>query len=401
MASSSSYQEALQQLQNLTSKPLPIGVQYTAIKAMEKELARPETTQSLFREVKQLIEDIIKIDQAFERVKTELGRIDDRIFIGKPAEDFQPRWIGIQQRFVVLIWSSYKTAKQTGAYVRGTFTQFVDVILPGLEEIQNYTDYTVVAADLKEFTSSTGPFGGRFEAQNQARKCSLAYTDLRHDIEAFKDGFDLFTQEQGVEPHEDMVHLHGEIDRLKIEIKRCKFMVLAIGTSLGVSTSFAEVGSIASLATLGLLGPATTTKIFLAGTAPALLGFKSLVAFISRISEHKGALSRVHVEMNNLMARDRLLEQLQTTLKIQGAGINDVCKRIDQLNVIYSYVLHDAELIAADLKAVIRGADSKVFLARLKLIRGTYGALAYALKEYTMRIEGHSFRFGQADYKSS
>ncbi|KAG5642484.1 hypothetical protein DXG03_002734 [Asterophora parasitica] len=278
-----SYQDALKQLQKFTAGPLPTDVQCTALKSMEKELSKPETTQSILREVKHLMEKVIKIDQAFERVKTEVERIDGMPFIGKPVEKFRPRWIGLQRRFVVLLWESRQTVRQTAAYVK----EFVGVILPELEDIQNQADFRVAAADLKEFIRRPNPFGGKLdskEAGNKGRKCSHAFTDLRRDIGRFRANFDLFADDQGVDPHEDILRLREEISRLNIEIERGDMMVRSMGVALGASTSSADASSVASLAALNLLAPATTLKVFLAGAAPALMGLRGLVAHVAKTS---------------------------------------------------------------------------------------------------------------------
>ncbi|KAF8069965.1 hypothetical protein FPV67DRAFT_1667868 [Lyophyllum atratum] len=398
MSNPPTYQVAMRQLELLKSQPIPLEIRCTAHKAMEKELSKPEITRSCLEEVKQLIDIVIKIDQAFERIKTDLGKIDNSYIICKPVHKFQPSWIALQQRFAVLLWIR---AQPQGRQAH--MSRFLNVILPGLEDIRSNADYKDAAADLKEFIGRKDPFRTKLHSKqnpSQPQKHSQAFADLLRDITLFKNGIDLFAQEQGVELHEDVIRLHGVIDRLNLEVECCEMMILSIGIALGVTGPAVCAESVASLAALGLLGPAVTRQILFAGATAALPEIKGLIAFVSNTNEYEKGISSTRMQVNDLKTGANILERLQVALKTQEAGITDTCGRIDRLAAIRSYVAHDAKLIASELEVVVRAEGDpsrKAFMARLELTRKTYGTLANVLKEYATQIDGHSFRFAQGD----
>lgn len=94
------YEQAQAQLKAFTDAGVPDSVKATAHAAIAAELAKPETAQKLLEEVQALGDSAIKIDQAFERVKIDLGTVDNNNYKdkdGKPLAKLQPTWIGFQQ----------------------------------------------------------------------------------------------------------------------------------------------------------------------------------------------------------------------------------------------------------------------------------------------------------------
>ncbi|KAG5636155.1 hypothetical protein H0H81_008986 [Sphagnurus paluster] len=213
------YLHALKQLQMFTSTPLPDALQYTAQEYMNKELYQPETLYQFLKEVQVLTDSIIKIDQVFERVKTDLGRIDDCEFIGKRFEIFRPHWVALQHRFIAHIWISQKSARQAAAYAK----EFASIILPGLEEIKSAADHRVAVAELNEFTARPDPFRqmlDSMDAPEHTHKHSKALNDLRSDIKSFRERFDLFAEDQGANMPKELVDLRQSMNRSKLDLKR-------------------------------------------------------------------------------------------------------------------------------------------------------------------------------------
>ena len=92
-----SYDAAMAQLKQLQDKGVSDAVKEKAQAAIADELAKPETAKNLLEEVKKLGDSAIKIDQAFERVKNDLGKVDQNNYKdknGKPIAKLQPTWIG-------------------------------------------------------------------------------------------------------------------------------------------------------------------------------------------------------------------------------------------------------------------------------------------------------------------
>jgi len=79
---------------------LPPSVQKKAQEAMTAEVSKDETTDKLMAEVTALGDSVVKVDEAFERVKIGLGKVDANNYKdknGKPVAKFQPTWIGFQK----------------------------------------------------------------------------------------------------------------------------------------------------------------------------------------------------------------------------------------------------------------------------------------------------------------
>src|SRR4051812_4886833 len=91
------------QLPNLAA--LPPTAKAKAEEAMAKEVAKPETQKTLMDEVKALGNSAVMVDEAFERVKVGLGKVDSNDYKdknGKPIAKFQPTWIGYQKVSLLL-----------------------------------------------------------------------------------------------------------------------------------------------------------------------------------------------------------------------------------------------------------------------------------------------------------
>ena len=94
------YEQAQAQLNELLDKGVSDAIKEKAQAAIAEELAKPEMAENLLDEVKKLADSAIKIDQAFSRVKVDLGTVDQNNFKdkdGKPLPKLQPTWIGFQQ----------------------------------------------------------------------------------------------------------------------------------------------------------------------------------------------------------------------------------------------------------------------------------------------------------------
>ena len=94
------YKQAQAQLNQFLANGVPDTVKEKAQAAMADELSKLETAQSLLDEVRALGDSAIKIDQAFERVKIDLGAVDQNNYkdkSGNPIPKLQPTWIGYQQ----------------------------------------------------------------------------------------------------------------------------------------------------------------------------------------------------------------------------------------------------------------------------------------------------------------
>lgn len=393
MSNPPTYEEALAQLTQLQSKPLPPSVQAVAQQAMAEKMADPQTATDLLTEVQGLSDSVIKIDAAFERVKQDLGKVDDNNYLdknGQPIPKLQPTWIGYQQRFIMLLWDSRATATGTEAYVR----DFLEIIIPEVEAVTNDDQYKDAVADLKEFINRTDPYGGKLnsgETSANGQKFSQAFTDLRRDISAFRDSFDTFAADQKAKLSDQINYLRGEIERLNAEIAKCQTIVAAMGIALGVTVFATAAGAVAALAACGPLGPVVAIGVVIFGAAAAIAELSTLIAYIVKANEYRSERDDDQRQLDDLQQQLATLEQLQTLLKSQDADINDICGRLDQFAAIWAQVAHDAGLIASELQAAVNAADGggtkTAFKARLELIKTSYSALADGLSEYATQID--------------
>ncbi|KAF8069982.1 hypothetical protein FPV67DRAFT_995495 [Lyophyllum atratum] len=393
MTNPPTYEAALVELKKLQATPLPASVINTAQAAMAAEAEKPETAANLLDEVRALADSAVKVDQAFERVKIDLGKVDQNNYKdkdGKPVEKFQPKWIAYQKIFTTLLWDSRATATGTEAYVR----DFLDVIIPGVEGIVTPQDYQDTVADLKEFINRKDPFGKKLnstETVSDAQKHSQAFTDLRRDISAFKDTFDTFASFHEGELKGEILRLEGEVLRLDAEIKKCETIVIAMGVALGVTVIAAGIGAVAAIAALGPFGPAVALGIIIVGAIAAIGELSTLIAFVVKGNEYKNERAEDQRQLEDLRVQLATLQRLKTILEAQKTDIADICGRLDRFAAVWALVAHDAQLIADGLKAATDAADDggskRAFQNRLKLIKANYTSLADALKEYATQVD--------------
>ncbi|KNZ76658.1 hypothetical protein J132_09191 [Termitomyces sp. J132] len=407
-------------LEAVASHDLPLETKVVAQISMKQEMENTLGPEQIVREAKQLADSIIKIDQGFERIKIELGRIDSGHFRGQPIEQLQPQISidGVHKCFISFIWRSNRVTRQTGAYVK----EFVNVILPTLEDFKSHAEYKEVAADLREFAMRKNPFELDLAVDAKGERHSLSFTELQYDIKSFRDNFELFIEEQGIELEGDIVCLQEEISDLVWQMKRfvfkelaefeddisfqpsCKTLISILSINLGVAVCPSEIreSSVAAISALALVCP-ISSLVQLSGVLDAVPEYVEVASFISKTNGFIGEISHYQSQLNERNARLSAPELIQVILRSQGNAFDDVCGRIDQLSAIWSLVAHDATLIVSDLEHAYQTRDDgrahKAFLTRVRLVRITYGVLAGLLKEYARQIERHSFRFGQTAFK--
>ncbi|KAG6861474.1 hypothetical protein C0995_016253 [Termitomyces sp. Mi166 len=246
------YHEVLAQLEALASHDLPLEAKVTGQNAMKEEIEKVLGPEQIAKEAKQLADSVIKIDQGFERVKIELGGVDNGHFRGKPVEKLQPQWVGHQQ--------------------------FVNVILPTLENLKSHVEYKEAAADLREFAMRKNPFEHDLVPDAKDERHSLSFTELRFEIKAFRDNFELFMEEQGIELEDDVVRLQEDISDLIWQIKRFE-----------VAISSPEKGSVAAVSALALFSPMSSLSIFLSGVIDAVPEYADVASFISKTNGNYGS----------------------------------------------------------------------------------------------------------------
>ncbi|KAG5349444.1 hypothetical protein C0989_003901 [Termitomyces sp. Mn162] len=164
-------------LEAVASHDLPLETKVVAQISMKQEMEKTLGPEQIVREAKQLADSIIKIDQGFERIKIEL--------------------------------------------------EFVNVILPTLEDFKSHAEYKEVVADLREFGMRKNPFELDLAVDAKGERHSLSFTELQYDIKSFRDNFELFIEEQGIELEGDIVCLQEEISDLVWQMKRFVFKELA------------------------------------------------------------------------------------------------------------------------------------------------------------------------------
>lgn len=383
----------MSQLKELQDNPLPDSVKNAAQAAMADEASKPETTDKLLEEVRGLSDSLIKIDQAFQRVKIDLGKVDANDYKdenGNPVPRFQPTWIGYQQRFTALLWESRETATATEAYIK----DFLEVIIPEVESIQNQDDYEDAAADLKEFVGRTDPFGKKLnsdETKDHAQKHSQAFTDLRRDLQEFEGTFKDFAKFHEGELNKEVARLQGEITRLDAEIKKCETIVTAMAIALGVTLFATAAGAVASLAAFGPVGPFVAIGVVIVGAIAAISELGVLIAYIVKGNEYRSERYDDQTKLEDLQAQLEVIKRLKSTLEAQKTDIDDICGRIDRISAIWAMVAHDAKLISEGLQAAISGAEGgaskKAFQRRVELVKVSYTALGTALGEYATQVD--------------
>ncbi|KAF9226019.1 hypothetical protein BS17DRAFT_867367 [Gyrodon lividus] len=377
--------------------------QAKAQEAITDEVAKSDTTDKLMEEVKALGDSVLKVDEAFERVRVNLGVVDNNDYKdkdGNPIPKFQPTWVDYQKRWTTLLWDSRNTATATEAYIN----DFVQVIVPDIEDIQNDDDLADAKKDLQAFANRTDPFGKTLnskETADLAQKYSQAFTDLRRDLEEFKGKFDSFAEDHKVELEANIKNKEAKLVELDLEIKKCQTVVMAMGIALGVTIFVTGAAAVGSLAALGPLGPFVAIGIVIVGAIAAISELGVLIAYVVKTnggihtvlsevatlippaSEYKSERDQVQNDLNDLKKQLQVLENLKATLEDQKDDITDICGRLDRFAAIWGYVRHDAQLIYEGIEAAVGDEGSKkAFKRRVALIKDSYTKLGSALALY-------------------
>ncbi|PPR02764.1 hypothetical protein CVT24_002252 [Panaeolus cyanescens] len=364
---------------------LPKSVQEKAQAAMADEVTKPSTQQSLMDEVKALGDSVIVVDEAFERVKIGLGKVDQNDYKdknGNPVPKYQPTWIGYQKRWTQFLWDSRDVATKTEAYVR----DFIEVIIPEIED----EEIDDAKLDLKEFISRTDPFGKELnasETHDKAQKFSQDLIDLQKDLAAFKDTFDEFAKDQEIKLGDDIKKENANIEALKLEIKQCETVVMAMGIALGVTVFATAAGALGSLAALGPVGPFVAIGIVIVGAIAAISELGVLIAYIVKTNDKKQELAEAQRNLADLQAQLDHLHELQAILQSQTADIDTICGRLDRFKAIWGAVAHDAGLILEQLNtAVNTGGSANAFKRRVEIAKVSYKTLADGLAAYATNL---------------
>ncbi|KIJ60872.1 hypothetical protein HYDPIDRAFT_43068 [Hydnomerulius pinastri MD-312] len=84
--------------------------------AIANEVSKSDTMDKLMDEVKALGDSVLKVDEAFERVRVNLGTVDKNDYKdkqGNPVPKFQPTWVAYQKQWTTLLWDSRDMATAT------------------------------------------------------------------------------------------------------------------------------------------------------------------------------------------------------------------------------------------------------------------------------------------------
>jgi len=371
------------QLNSLTS--IHPAAQTKAQEAIADEVSKSETTDKLMDEVKALGDSVLKVDEAFERVRINLGTVDSNDYKdsqGNPIPKFQPTWVDYQKRWTTLLWESRNTATATEAYIK----DFVQVIVPEVEDIQNDDDLADAKKDLAAFANRVDPFGAKLnskETATLAQKYSQAFTDLRRDLEEFKGTFDSFANDHKIELDANIKNKEAKLIELDLEIKKCQTVVMAMGIALGVTVFVTGAAAVGSLAALGPIGPFVAIGIVIVGAIAAISELGTLIAYVVKTNEYKSERNQVQNELDDLKKQLEALNYLKATLESQKADITDICGRLDRFAAIWGYVRHDAQLISEGIEAAVGDEGSKkAFKKRVSLVKDSYTKLGDALALY-------------------
>ncbi|PPQ73411.1 hypothetical protein CVT24_008505 [Panaeolus cyanescens] len=364
---------------------LPKDVQEKAQAAMAQEAAKDSTVKGLMAEVVALGDSALVIDQAFERVRIALGKVDQNNYKdkkGKPIPKLQPTWVGYQKRWTTFLWDSRDVATATEAYVR----DFVDIIIPSIEAEQ-LDDAKI---DLLEFINRKDPFGEKLnatETHDYAQKFSQDLIDLQKDLKAFKDTFDEFAKDQEVDLGDAINTKKSEIEAIQLEIKKCETVVMAMGIALGVTLAATGAGALAAVAALGPVGPFVAIGIVITGAIAAISELGTLIAYVVEANERRNGLATAQRQLASLESQLKHLQELQALLQNQKADIDLIATRIDRFKAIWGAVAHDAHLIYIKLEtAATVGGSNSAFRSRLNLAKNMYTALADALALYATNL---------------
>ncbi|KAH8078429.1 hypothetical protein BXZ70DRAFT_961750 [Cristinia sonorae] len=372
---------------------LPPSVRDVAHQAISEEVAKPDTQDKLLKEVNDLNDSVIKVDQAFERVRVGLGQVDNNNYTdpnGLLVPKFQPTWVGFQKKWTSLLWGSRDTATGTQAYIN----DFIKTIIPEVENIKTDADLANARRNLNNFINRRDPFGHQLNSQETidlAQQHSQEFTDLRREMEAFRNTFDNFAKDREVQLSRDITQKQEEIETLKLEIKKCQTVVMAMGIALGVTVIVTGAGAIGSMAALGPLGPFFALGALIVGAIAAITELGVLIAYVKQLNGHKAALDAAQAQLLQLQAQLQHLHELQAILQGQKEDITYIAGRLDRFASVWGTVRHDAQLINEGLHAAVGDEGSKrAFMRRVALVKDAYSHLGEALALYTANINRSS-----------
>ncbi|KAG6836012.1 hypothetical protein H0H93_012287 [Arthromyces matolae] len=389
------YDELISRLETISSGGLTHEAKIAAQNVMQQEVQKTLGPEQVIAEARQLVDNVVKIDQGFERIKIQFATIDAGHFRGKPVEQLQPQWVKYQRCFVHLICKSLAAVRKTNAYIK----EFLYVLLPNLEGLNGYLEYKEAIEDLREFAERKNPFQQDLQDVFDG-KHSSAYTELRCEVRSFRNNFELFLEEQGIKLDRDIVRLQEEISDLVWQNKRHATMISSLRRTFDMTVSSADEGSLAALSALSVICPTSALSVFLTGVRDVLPDHEDVVSFIYNTSGFRDEIKAYQSQIDEKKPQLRIPSLVQVILRSQGVIFEDgSCHMYMRSKGGVKKVTHDAISLASELEqrfqAEKNGLTHAASIARIRLIKAAYEVILGFLKEYVREIERHSFRFGQ------
>ncbi|KAG8776462.1 hypothetical protein FRC12_000896 [Ceratobasidium sp. 428] len=170
MAADTAVQQEINQVKQDPSTPSKINAAYSE---MIRRASDPSTSEQLVKGVQDLFDRSMAMSSSFERIKLELGKLDERGIKnsdGTPLEKLKPTWAEFQKRYTYTMWGSRDDATAASSVLK----DFTEALCPIL------TDKSVSFADKKEALADF-VLGRKIGTRSQAE----SFTKLFSDIDVF------------------------------------------------------------------------------------------------------------------------------------------------------------------------------------------------------------------------
>ncbi|KAF9460979.1 hypothetical protein BDZ94DRAFT_1264870, partial [Collybia nuda] len=341
----------------------------------------PTFRENTLREISQLSQTVLQIEQHFAEIAHAIRSIDSKQILqdhnGLPIKFF-PEWNSYHKTYSDLLYNSQTTATQLKTKIDDLLINLIPLI----------NDPHVSLNDKKEELGGFIEGLDYFQAQGtvKARDFQL----LRENVKNFGLNLVKETKTQSANARErqkaiseNISHLEGELKAAEGFFSAC-WSVLKKPTILGSISFSTGAGGFAGLVALA---PVASTLLVAAGLGA--LGYGISEGLDERARDIRGKndmLLALRLEQQSLQAHHANLKEVSTEVVRLTSSFNEIFNRLGTMQQIWTMIRSDAVGLQEAMGQMRNARTSAGFKARISNVKKLWFTLAWALDNYALGV---------------
>lgn len=367
------YDDAIATAQKQDPDANPKAV-HDAIAKINQKIKEKATKDQLSREIKELSDSSLRIDESFYEIETTLTEVVETGKGVSPAlkgdlSELLQKWKELRETYVNALWDSRDMAGTAQTFA----DDFVDVFLDHLQRSDNMQQQK---DDIMEYIETLN------KQEYEARKFTDEFKNLSFEVTTFQTRWKaLITQGIDKYTNEKIEQLTKEIEEFEITMVSIENKITLYTAAIGVLTTTAAVTGV-----VGIWFPATWIATLAAAIGDLAVG----ALLLSARSDREVLQRRIKDKKDDRTAAEANLEtihKLDAGLLASKDSFTTMCTKLGALASVWALIRSDLQRIEGKLDMALSDPDSaNLYKVRLENATIMYSVLAQGLRDYQINV---------------